>query len=105
MGLLSDSSYHFQFEQTALNRQTDRQTAQIQPLLIFIQPVLATHKFLIMKSFQSGRGKLKKIYPLNMDFPRNPFDGDSPYSFNDLFARVCDSAGHLTLSYCKASSY
>ena len=37
-----------------------------------IQPVLATQKFLIMNSFQSGRGTLKKIYPLNMDFQVEP---------------------------------
>ena len=60
MDLLSDSSYHLQFEQTAFNRLAN--TPQI-------QPVFATCKFLTMKSFQGGRGTLKKIYPLNMDFP------------------------------------
>ncbi len=36
-------------------------------------------------------GTSKNIYPLNMDFPAEPvgdWDGDSPYSFKDLFARV-----------------
>ncbi len=55
----------------------------------WIQPVFATHKFLIMKSFQSGRLTSKKKYIHWIWISqRNPFDGDCPYSFKDLFARV-----------------
>ena len=63
---------------SSLNKEhsTDRlvNTARIQHVLIFIQPVLATHKFLNVNNevISAWKGNIEKIYPLNMDFPVEP---------------------------------
>ncbi len=63
--------------------------------------VFATRKLPIMKSFQSGNIEKKSIHWIWIS-QQNLFDGDSPYSFKDLFARVYSLVRHTCVTYTSA---
>ncbi len=83
----SDSNHHLQSEQTEFNRQTGKHSlnsACICHLQILNNEVISEWK-----------GNIEKNLSI---FQRNPFDGDSPNSFKDLFARVLPKIQRKALS-------